>query len=167
MEMNPASGNPVNVHYGDYFDVSLAAGAASNFDLWFKGDGLASAAGVYTPFHPANSSNTVSPGNVMWAQQTVTANTWIASLGAYMDVTTYILGFEDWRLDRDSDHDYSDGVFALQFFTNSGTPFTPVPEPSTYGLVGAVALLGLAALRRVTRKKRNRGGLIEPTALAY
>jgi len=73
-----------------------------------------------------------------------------------MDVSTYIVGLEDWRLDRQSDADYSDTILALQFFTDSGAPITPpVPEPSTYGLIGAVALLGLVAVRKYTRKVRN------------
>jgi hypothetical protein len=71
-----------------------------------------------------------------------------------MNVTTYVVGLEDWRLDRSSDADYSDNVIALQFFTSSGTPLTSevVPEPATFGLIGAAALLGLVALRKFKRK---------------
>jgi hypothetical protein len=44
-------------------------------------------------------------------------------------------------------------MFALQFFGPDGKPFTPVPEPATYGLIGAAALLGLVAARRFKSKK--------------
>jgi len=131
----------------------LAAGAETTFDFWFQGEN-ATLGGDYTLLHPSNSSTYTAPGNALWAQQTVVANTWNATLGAYVDQTTYIVGLGDWRLDRGSDADYSDTVLAMQFYTLSGAPFEPgaVPEPSTYGLIGAVSLLGLVALRRRMRK---------------
>lgn len=157
METNPSSGNPVNIQYGDHFDVSLAVGAAANFDLWFQGDGgQAAAGGDYTLFHPANSSNFTGPGNAMWSQQSLNVNTWIPSRASYMDVPTYVVGLEDWRLDMGSDRDYSDAVIGLQFFSADGTPLAPAtPEPKTYGLIGAASLLGLAALRRYMRGKNR------------
>jgi hypothetical protein len=36
-------------------------------------------------------------------------------------------------------------------FEEPGEPLTPVPEPSTYGLLGALALVGLTVYRRVRR----------------
>lgn len=152
MEVNPASVNPVNVKFGDYFDVSLLPGTASKFDLWFQGEN-ATYGGDYTLFHPSNSSVNIAPGNALWGQQSLLTNTWNATLGAYVDITTYVVGLEDWRLDRGSDHDYSDAVIAFQFYTLTGAPAPQVvPEPAAYGLVGAAALLGLVALRRRTRK---------------
>ncbi|MFT3781876.1 MAG: PEP-CTERM sorting domain-containing protein [Nibricoccus sp.] len=153
IETNPAGG-PVNTAFGNYFDVNFAAGTFGNFDIWFQGDGGTTYGGDYYAFHPTASLPYNPPGNTMWSQQTLAVNTWIASAGAYMDVMTYIVGFEDWRLDRGSDRDYSDAIIAFQFFTPSGTPFTPVPEPATYGMIGAAALLGLAFIRRSSRKKQ-------------
>jgi len=43
-----------------------------------------------------------------------------------------------------------DGFYAVGELEAFGSP---VPEPSTYGLIGAAALLGLAALRRTRRMK--------------
>jgi len=158
MEANPASPSTVNVKFGDYFDVSLLAGTASKFDLWYQGEN-ATNGGDYTLFHPSNSSNSVAPGNAMWAQQSLLTNTWNATVGAYVDITTYLVGVEDWRLDRGSDRDYSDAVFALQFYTITGAPdLQVVPEPATYGLVGAAALLALVALRRRSRKSQPTSG---------
>jgi hypothetical protein len=155
MEEDPASGNPVNVQFGNYFDVNLAAGAASTFDLWFQGEN-STLGGDYTLFHPSNSSPSTGLGNALWAQQSIVANTWNVSMNAYVDVATYVVGLEDWRLDRGSDHDYSDAVIAFQFYTLSGALIAPdaVPEPSTFGLIGAGALLGLISLRKLTHKRK-------------
>jgi hypothetical protein len=148
-EANPSSGTPVNVEFGQYFDVNLTAGAASTFDFWFQGENT-TYGGDYTLFHPANSVPL--SGNVRWAQESLTANTWNATLNAYVDISTYVVGIGDWRRGTGGDGDFSDGVFAFQFYTPSGAPdVTPVPEPSTYGLIGAAALLGLVAVRRYSR----------------
>ncbi len=61
-------------------------------------------------------------------------------------VSTLVIAFEDSRLST-VDGDFSDVLIAFQGIT---TP--PVPEPSTYGLIGAAALLSLVALRRFKRK---------------
>jgi len=147
---------PASISFGTYFDVSLQAGVASKFDLWFQGED-ATYGGDYTLFNPANSSNTSAPGNALWAQQALTTSTWSVLLNKYVDVSTYVVGLEDWRLNAGSDSDYSDAVIALQFFALDGTPIegTVVPEPSTYGLIGAAALLGLVAIRRRTRKNQK------------
>jgi hypothetical protein len=154
-EANPSSGTPVNAQFGQYFDVNLAAGAAANFDFWFQGEN-ATYGGDYTLLHPSNSS---SIGNVLWGQQSIEANTWNATLNEYVDITTYIVAIGDWRQGHGGDNDFSDGVFAFQFYTPSGAPdVTAVPEPSTYGLIASAALLGLVALRRYSRlndRKKN------------
>lgn len=156
-----ASGTP-DISFGQHVDIALAPGAASTFDFWLDGVGAngpdyvasnTEFGGVYTAFHAENSNPYISAGNVRWAQSPLMVNTWVPALGAYADVGTYLVSFEDWRLDRGADGDSNDFMFALQFFSKDGTPFTPVPEPSTYGLIGAVALLGLVARRRFVSKK--------------
>lgn len=152
---------PATVAFGDHVDISFIANdpLASNFDFWLNGtDSFTTAnptpptanGGIYTVFNQTNSLPYNAPGNVRFAQSPLLVSTWVPSAGAYVDVATYLVAIEDWRTDRGSDRDTSDFVFALQFFGPNGTPLgdTPVPEPSTYGLMGAAALLGLAAWRR-------------------
>jgi hypothetical protein len=150
---------PATINFGDHIDVSLVAGEASSFDFWLNAtDSFNSTnptppttnGGVYTAFRPNNSSPWIAPGNVRWTQSALMVNTWIESTSSYQDVATYLVAFEDWRLDRGADNDYSDFILAVQFFDTNGNPFgdNPVPEPSTYGLMGAIGLLGLVAWKR-------------------
>lgn len=157
-----AAGPTPNVAFGDNVRIQLNPGEASSFDIWANGTGQMGDAnpfptadgGYYTAFHSTNSVPFISPGNVRWATSPLMVNTWVPALNAYADVGTYLVGFEDWRLDRGADRDFNDLLLAIQFYSVTGTPFTPpVPEPSTYGLIGAAALLGLAAYRRSRGKK--------------
>ena len=144
---------------GQYADIVLSAGQASTFDFWLDGVGNqpgGANGGVYTAIHQSNSSPYILPGNVLWASSAIEVPTFVQSLngglGGWEDVATYLVGYEDWNLNS-ADKDYNDFVFAIQLFDQNGTPFTPVPEPSTYGLIGAAALLGLVARRRFASKK--------------
>jgi hypothetical protein len=163
---------PVNVTYGDHVDITLGAGQATNFDFWLNavgGDGINPAlppttyGGVYTGFHPGNSTPFNAPGNVSWTTTPLLTSTFVPTYtdshgvivpAHYEDIDTYLMSFEDWRTDRGSDNDRNDFMVAIQFLNvNGGADTTPVPEPSTYGLIGAAALLGLVAVRRFKAKK--------------
>jgi len=149
-------GSP-NISFGQYVDVNLLPGEASTFDFWLNasgrfsnGDTVLSAAGVYTAFDATNSDPYLQQGNVRWTQSPIELNTWVAADNKYEDVSTYLVSFEDWRLNAQDDADFSDFILAVQLYDANGTPLggNPVPEASTYGLFGAAGLLGLAALRR-------------------
>jgi len=163
-DIQAKTGTPytTNVTFGTSFDISFLPGTVGNFDFWLNGVGnggynapssSTTYGGVYTAFHPTNSSPNNTPGNVKITTTGLAVSTWIAALGTWVDVPTYFVGFEDWRTDLGADKDYNDFVFAVQFLKPDGTPFNPVPEPSTYGLLGAAALLGLVVARRFRTKK--------------
>lgn len=163
------SGTPyvVNATFGDHFNIALGAGVANKFDFWFNGigaEGLANppsqvAGGVYTAFHQENSIPYNAPGNFMMTTNALAVNTWLTTTDGnfYGNVDTYLVSVEDWNLKPasglKSDKDFNDFMFAVQFFDKNGRPDNPVPEPSTYGLIGAAALVGLVAARRFMGKK--------------
>ena len=146
---NPATYNPlvVNLH-GDLSGVptptnlvnntsaTIAYGAGDKLDFFLNGVGDPwNAGGTWfafgTPNQFAGSDTTV---------HTKYKNTMIDGL------PTLIIAFEDSR-HSNADADFSDVLIAFQGVTD-----TPVPEPATYGLIGAGALLGLVAFRRLKRK---------------
>jgi len=149
---------PATVAFGDHVDISFIPGdPTASFDFWLNASDSFDASnptptangGVYTVLHP-----TV-PGHVRFAQSPLLVSTWVPATMSYQNVATYLISIEDWRLNGSQpDTDTTDFIFALQFFDNTGTPIgeTPVPEPSTYGLMGAVGLLGIAAWRRKKAK---------------
>lgn len=154
---------PATVAFGDHVDVLMLPGEALTFDFWLNATGSFTPAnpspttngGVYTVFNQTNSSPYIAPGNVRFAQSPLMVNTLVN--GQYVDVATYMVAIEDWRLDRQSDTDYSDLIFGIQFFPFFSPPggSTPVPEPSTYGLMGVFALFTLTYWRRM-RGHRSR-----------
>lgn len=152
--------SPANIFFGQYIDIKFAIGGAANFDFWLNGSNsfnttnTAFGGGVYTAFNPSNSVPYNAPGNVSWTIKPILVNTYINATIGYAEVPTFLVGFEDLNPSNGwFDNDQNDFMFAVQFLKSDGTPFTPVPEPSTYGLIGAVALLGLVAHRRLKAKK--------------
>lgn len=64
------------------------------------------------------------------------------------DRSILVLAVEDWR---DFDRDFTDMFFAIEISDRFGSPEFPVPEASTFGLYGAMMLLGLAVVRRARK----------------
>lgn len=157
------------ISFGDHLDLPLLHGDAETLDFWFNAVGAqgpttpaaTNFGGVYTVLHPANSTPALPISASAWAQRSLLVNTWIPALRNYVDVPTFLVGLEDWRTDRGSDMDNNDFLFAFQVFAVSGgsegleipSLSSPVPEPSTYGILGACGLMGLA----IWRQRKTRG----------
>lgn len=167
------SSTGATVAFGDYVDVPLLPGENLTFDLWLNGVGGPGEAnpptptdfgGIYTVLHPAQSRPYVGSGNISWAQSPLMVNTWIPALNSYQDVATYLVGIEDWRLDRGSDNDRNDFLFGIQIFPLRGNPIDqappfevgPVPEPAAYGWIAVASLVGLGAYRRIRKAGSSR-----------
>lgn len=151
-------GPNANLHFGDYIDLSLSAGEAGKFDLWYNSIGengldtpstKTGRGGIYTAFTPSNGDPSSTANQFLWASNSLKVSTWIPSLNTYMGVDTYMLGIEDWRLATGSDRDYSDLRIALQFFDANGVPLAAaIPEPAHFALLlGGLIAAGMALLR--------------------
>jgi hypothetical protein len=117
--------------------VTYGAGQTLDFFLNAAGDSSI-AGGTWFAF---GSANQFASGDT--SVHTMYMNTTING------VATLIVGFEDQNnLHSSGDHDYSDFIVAFQDATPTGFPNTPVPEPSTYGLVAALGLMAIVAFRR-------------------
>lgn len=132
-------GNYVQVNLGDMdatFDFWLSTGSTNH--------GWANAGGIWSPTN--SDYNNPDTGGRFQARQNVV----FSNGNPY-----HIIGIEDMNLsvlDPASDGDFDDFVFGIQFLGPDGTPFNPVPEPSTYGMFGILALLGVISLRRFKKK---------------
>ncbi len=146
--------NP-NIKFGDYFDLTLAPGAMGSLDFWFSANGgsrsgeKTNQGGHYTLLGAPGVSG--QPSQFLWANNNLAVNTWSQLLNESSLFDTYLIGMEDWRLDRGADRDYNDFQFAVQFLNADGTAQAIIPEPGQYA-----ALAGMAALLGALWQKRRR-----------
>jgi hypothetical protein len=129
---------------GEQFSFSVTGSFA--MDFWLNSN-EAVHGGTYSMFFPGTSvpSNTGLPdfdysalGKIFNVNDSISGN----------DRSILVIAIEDWR---SFDADFTDMFFAIEIYDRDGDSQFPVPEPSTYGLIGAMALLGLAAIRRSRR----------------
>jgi hypothetical protein len=115
-------------------------------DFWLNSN-AASTGGTYSIFDPASS--------VPWNSGLPDFN--YSAFGRKFVVyddnadelrTILVIAIEDWR---NFDADFTDTFFAIEIYDRDGSPQFPVPEPSSFGLIGAALLLAFGAVRRARR----------------
>ncbi len=138
------SGNPVSGH-----EYIVNYGAGETLDFFINSGGPAGSGGLFYAFGLANEY--AGPDNSVhsyWTSTLVNTEYWDGSAWVIGLVPTILVGFEDVRNDQSYyDQDFNDFVVAFQFLPAPQIPVA-VPEPSTYGLIGAGALFGLMGYRR-------------------
>lgn len=137
-----------SVGYG--FTVTIPLDGHTSFDFWLstqnpdtQGQYGTDRLGIWSMFTPQHNNPNV-PQTVQGKGTEIVYNGEIFHLYAWEDV---------YRDHETSDDDFNDFVFAVQFFHGDDTPFSPVPEPSTYGVIGVLGLLGVISLRRFKTKR--------------
>ncbi|MGC4075184.1 MAG: PEP-CTERM sorting domain-containing protein [Nibricoccus sp.] len=159
--------NPTTIQSG--WESLVNYGAGEKLDFWLNNPG------TVTPSIPGGTYfsfllNTVPSQFAGGDPYTHVKFKWVSVVteyqlpsGAYTTgpVDTLLIAFEDLRgtplapgsgapVIPPGDADYTDFIVAFQFLTTQNA----VPEPSTYGLIGAGALLGLVGYRRFKASKK-------------
>jgi hypothetical protein len=129
-------------------------GAGEKIDFWLNSVDGGGNSGTYFSFGLNGAPNMFAGGgaaaNVKYKTVSVNTQYFDGTSVITAPVNTLVVSFEDQRLGA-TDADFTDFIFAFQFLP---TQLPPVPEPSTYGLMGAAALVGLVALRRRKAAKK-------------
>ena len=149
-----AAGMTPNRAFGDYAEWTLNAG--DTLDFFITGSGNYAQDGVITTgatggkfFVFDETLNSPVSASMQSYFGSLTPVTNARAVNASQELASQaftVMGFEDIRLRAGADRDYNDILFAIRadnFAVNA-----PVPEPSTYGLMGAAALLALVGYRR-------------------
>lgn len=133
------------------FETTVNYAAGTTVDFWLNSGGPIGMGGLFYAFDGNRFSGSDSSVHTRWQVRDVTTTYFNGVTTVTEAVPTLLVGFEDTRLGVSFyDGDFNDFVFGFQFLPTQSN--TPVPEPSTYGLLGGVALMGLVALRRFKRK---------------
>ncbi|OAM88685.1 hypothetical protein AW736_15750 [Termitidicoccus mucosus] len=143
------SGNPVSG-----YEHVVNYGAGETLDFFVNSGGPVGEGGLFYAFGLSNEyAGTDASIHTYWALASVLTNYWDGSAWVTDFVPTILVGYEDARNDQGIyDEDFNDFVVAFQFLPAQQTA---VPEPSTYGLIGASVLLGLVGYRRFKSSRRQ------------
>ncbi len=149
---DPLNAPNANILSGDETYVNYGAGQTLDFFLNSGGNPADNQGGMFFSFGGANLfAGTDVSTHTKYAVRNVNTNYFNGTSFVTGPVKTLLIGFEDVRSGVSfNDGDSNDLVMAFQFLP---TQSNPVPEPSTYGLIGAAALVGLVIRRRMVAKK--------------
>lgn len=139
-----------NIMSGWQTQVNYAAGAT--LDFWLNSGGGLDEGGLFSAFGTPNQfSGSDNTSHTRWSTRDVTTTYFNGTTTVTEDVKTLLIGFEDVRTGLSYyDGDFNDFVVGFQFLPSQ---LPPVPEPSTYGLIGGLALVGLIARRRFSKRQ--------------
>ena len=136
-----------SLSFGDQAAIQLGIGEPNNFDFWLSGG-----ANTFCLFQLNNSIPSLPDGTVRWTRDPLLVSTYIPSLNTFQNVETWVASVDENT--GDPSHPTLNYRVALQFFylEGYGDPDpTPVPEPSTYGIVAGLVLVLHTFLKRRTR----------------
>ncbi|MFT3830089.1 MAG: PEP-CTERM sorting domain-containing protein [Opitutaceae bacterium] len=151
-----AAGPMATIKFGDYTYLSLAPGQSLDFfyngtNGYTAGDGDHYSTSKGGRFYAFDSSLSLPAGSLMQSYYgTLTPLTSVRG-PAFAENPFTLLGFEDINSNSSwQDMDHNDLLFG--FRAGFDLPQGPVPEPSTYGLIAATALLSIVGYRRFRRR---------------
>lgn len=154
-----AAGPVPNRQFGDYAELSLAPGDTLDFFITGSGDltqdgeiTTGSTGGKYFVFDQSLNTPAFATKQSYFGSLTPLTNTRPVDPGSELSGQSFtVVGFEESSTDLGVDSDYNDLVFAFRVSNNNSCVGCPVPESSTYGVIGAAVLLGLSGWRRLRR----------------
>jgi len=143
------------------WEAMVNYGAGEQLDFWLNNPGTFVPGGTYFSFLQNGAGSAFANGD----PYAHTKFSWTSVMTEYVDlngatvhgnVDTLLIAYEDLRGPElppggglptipPGDADYTDFIVAFQFLPDQ---LPPVPEPSTYGLMGAAALVALVGYRR-------------------
>lgn len=134
------------------WETVVGYNAGATLDFWANSGGPIGDGGLFPAFSGTNMfAGPDATIHTRWNTRMVTTTYFDGTAVTTGEILTLLVGWEDVRVGNVyHDADYNDLVVAFQFLPTQ----TPVPEPSTYGLMGAAALLGFVAVRRYKRKAK-------------
>lgn len=145
-------------------------GAGEQLDFWLNNPGTYDGGGTYFSFLQNNLGSAFADGD----PYTHSKFAWTSVMTEYVnssgdtvtgEIETLLIAFEDLRGPAlapgdglptipPGDGDYTDFIVGFQFLPPQ---LSSVPEPSTYGLIGAGSLIALLAFRRTRASRKARG----------
>ncbi len=166
--LDPTSPSDLQVGAGFFADVVfLAKDSADSNNIGSESSLLgASNQVLYANYGAASTAQwrigaTLATDLVFWHQDTSTNSVkytmddplhFTTFTASDVNFTYYIFGVDDRGQMSPGLQDYDDAVFGVRINNQPVGDIAPVPEPSTYGLIGAFALLGIVTFRRLNVK---------------